>query len=91
MYYSRDVVRNPKSVLKRIDSMGDIYFINYKNSARGTGGVGTTTRAMVSLLNKLRFIYYDTSLLAGKQENYEWNLELTDIEASVFHSKYSKL
>lgn len=39
----------------------DVYFINYKNSLCGTGGVGTTSRDMSRLEPNIHYIFWDGS------------------------------
>lgn len=89
--YTPLVVKNPEQALRNISNFGDVYFINYKNSALGTGGVGTTTREMNEIIRDVKLVYYDKKFDSGQVGPNEWNVDLNTKEADAIHGVYAKL
>ena len=89
--YARLVMKHPGRALDAVSKFGDVYFINYKNSALGTGGVGTTTREMNEVIEHVKYVYYDKVLSSGQINRNEWNVGLVAEEAEALHGVYAKL
>jgi len=71
------------------DSVG-VFFLNHKNSASGTGGVGTVTREMLKNYPGINYIYSDLSSQDISKDT-EYNLRLSEKEFSFLHGSYTKL
>lgn len=71
----------------------ELFFINYKNSIEGTGGVGTVTRSMLSVFPNLKMICYDKSLSSPKKIGNAMvqPICLGQELAYYMHALYSKL
>lgn len=89
--YNPMAVKHPEQALRRVSDIGNVYFINYKNSALGTGGVGTTSREMNKIIKDIKFVYYDKKLNFGPIGLNGWNVGLNTKEAEAIHGVYAKL
>ena len=69
--------------------MQEIFFLNYKNSVAGTGGVGTVSRDLIKLFPCIRFVYSDSA--TSKRRNCDVNVLLTDNEKQLWHNQYANL
>lgn len=67
----------------------DLYFVNYKNSMLGVGGVGTVTRSLLKIFPDLKMICYDPQY-TQKVENVI-TVNLNKVDADLFHGVYAKL
>ncbi|MCC7290399.1 trehalose-6-phosphate synthase [bacterium] len=67
----------------------DLYFVNYKNSMLGVGGVGTVTRSLLKIFPDLKMICYDPQY-TQKVENVI-TVDLNKADADLFHGVYAKL
>lgn len=76
-------------ILQDILMSHDIYFVNYKNSSAGTGGVGTVTREMLKIAPNMHFIYNDKS--GGVAPKNSFNIRLEQSLEKALHTQYSKL
>jgi|694.fasta_scaffold00232_42 trehalose 6-phosphate synthase len=80
-------------ISSEINANNDLYFINYKNSLNGTGGVGTVTRSILKIFPYLKMVCYDSTI--------ENSYKLGDAEVipipnkdsiiKAMHANYSKL
>lgn len=75
----------------------ELYFVNYKNSMLGVGGVGTVTRALLKILPNLKMICYDPSFSQGFDNKLDprpdnvITVDLDNSDAELFHGTYAKL
>lgn len=74
----------------------DLYFINYKNSMLGVGGVGTVTRSLLKILPSLNMVCYDPHCESMSCRNFinsknVFAVNLEHQEAELFHGSYAKL
>lgn len=74
-----------------------LYFVNYKNSMLGIGGVGTVTRSLSRIFPDLKMICYDpeysqevVNKIDPKLENVI-TVDLEKVDAEIFHGTYAKL
>lgn len=73
----------------QFDKLG-VFFLNHKNSASGTGGVGTVTREMLKDYPGLNYIYSDHSTRETASDT-ECNVGLSEKEFCNLHGDYTKL
>ncbi len=66
----------------------NVYFINYKNSSIGTGGVGTTTRDILSDRPEFRFVFWDGSKI---DREHDMSISVPESIHKRVHKMYSKL
>ena len=80
-----------ENFIQAIRTAGDIYFINYKNSSAGTGGVGTVTRDMIKIFPDMQFIYQERGHVASSSSKISHNVSLGESESDAFHANFAKL
>lgn len=71
-----------------------LYFVNYKNSMLGVGGVGTVTRSLLKIIPSLNMVCYDPNFIDNSKEMSSKNVcfvNLDSDEAELFHGLYAKL
>ena len=81
-------------LIKELTEKFDIYFVNYKNSMLGVGGVGTVTRALLKILPNLNMVCYDPNYKISEGDSNIGNVYTVDLEtteAELFHGIYAKL
>lgn len=64
-----------------------IYFINYKNSVLGTGGVGTVSRDMIKYNPDIHFVYWDGS---KADRDIDLGIKTPRELHKIVHIKYAK-
>lgn len=65
----------------------NIYFVNYKNSVAGVGGVGTVSRDLVKLHPEIRFAFWDGS---EATRNNDLGLIIQGLDHNKIHKQYFK-
>lgn len=65
----------------------EIYFVNYKNSLKGTGGVGTVSRDMAEYYPGVHFVYWDGS---SQPRPGDLAIRIPRTLHSTLHSTYAK-
>jgi trehalose 6-phosphate synthase/phosphatase len=86
LYYNVNLYNPPlyRCEHKNITKNLDIYFINYKNSVNGVGGVGTVSRDLIKLHPEIRFVFWDGSISSRE-------IDLGVIIGGLDHNKVHKL
>lgn len=75
----------------------NLYFVNYKNSMLGVGGVGTVTRSLLKILPDLNMVCYDPNYISDNRHNNDidtknlFTVDLDSKEAELFHGTFAKL
>lgn len=66
-----------------------MYFINYKNSVSGTGGVGTVSRDILKFYPATSFVFSDSN--ASDIREQDVNIYVSDKDKALWHGEYGKL
>ena len=69
--------------------MSEVYFINYKNSVSGTGGVGTVSRDLLKFYSDIHFVFSDS--MTGSVRKQDINVRISDNKKLLWHGTYCKL
>ena len=69
-------------------SQGEMFFINYKNSILGTGGVGTVSREMLKIDPQIRFVFWDGSKPIRREDV---SIDVPEEAHTAAHIGYAKL
>ncbi len=83
--------RELEHFMQAMRTAGDVYFINYKNSSAGTGGVGTVTRDMMKIFPEMHFVYQERNYIASSSPKRSYNVSLSESESDAFHARFAKL
>jgi trehalose-6-phosphate synthase len=93
-YLGKKKTKEIKHIRQTLREDFNIYFVNYKNSMLGVGGVGTVTRALLKILPDLNMVCYDPSYQHfddGANIRNVHTVELDPTDAELFHGVYAKL
>lgn len=92
-YYNNVKDSEVEIISNRISKENDLYFINYKNSIHGTGGVGTVTRAILKNFPHLKMVCYDPTITESYKLGDAEVILIPNKDSIIksMHANYSKL
>ncbi len=95
-YLGKRKIREMLDFKKSLYKKYNLYFVNYKNSMLGIGGVGTVTRALLKIIPDLNMVCYDPHYMpleidkGSISSKRVFLVNLDSEEAELFHGSYAK-